>query len=99
MSRSLLIHYEAIEKASADMLTAAQAGNWDEVIRIEGVCVLLIRQLKNAIRVQTLSSEEATTKTIIMRRILQNDAETRRLAELHTQKQEWLTTRGTPTLH
>lgn len=99
MSPSLLTHYEAIEKASAEMLTAAQAGNWDEVIRIEGVCVLLIRQLKNAIRVQTLSPEEATTKAIIMRRILQNDAEIWNLAEPHLQKQEQFITQSMPTLH
>ncbi len=44
----LLSYYEAIERASADMLSAARAGNWDEVVKLEGACVLLISQLKNA---------------------------------------------------
>jgi flagellar protein FliT len=48
MDPQLLSYYEAIERASADMLTAARSGNWDEVLKLEGACVLLISQLKNA---------------------------------------------------
>lgn len=48
MDPQLLSYYEAIERASADMLSAARAGNWDEVVKLEGACVLLISQLKNA---------------------------------------------------
>ena len=47
MDPQLLSYYEAIERASADMLAAARAGNWDEVVKLEGACVLLISQLKN----------------------------------------------------
>ena len=32
MSHSLLSYYEAIEQASADMLSAARDGNWDSVV-------------------------------------------------------------------
>ncbi len=48
MDPQLLTYYEAIEKASADMLSAARDGNWDEVVKLEGACVLLISQLKHA---------------------------------------------------
>ncbi len=48
MDPQLLTYYEAIERASADMLNAARAGNWDEVVKLEGACVLLISQLKHA---------------------------------------------------
>ena len=48
MDPQLLNYYEAIERASADMLNAARAGNWDEVVKLEGACVLLISQLKHA---------------------------------------------------
>ena len=65
MNSELLNYYEAIEQASADMLSAARTGNWDEVVKLEGACVLLISQLK----------------TRIMQRILLNDAEIRHLAE------------------
>jgi flagellar protein FliT len=81
MNEQLLSYYEAIERASADMLVAARDGNWDEVVRLEGACVLLISQLKNAARDQQLSGDQARTKSRIMQRILINDAEIRHLAE------------------
>ncbi len=77
----LLSFYEAIEKASADMLAAARDGNWDQVIKLEGACVLLISQLKNAARGGQLSAQESQLKSRIMRRILVNDSEIRHLAE------------------
>ncbi len=81
MNSSLLTYYEAIEKASADMLDAARTGNWDHVIKLEGACVLLISQLKNAARGSALSGEESQLKSRIMKRVLVNDAEIRHLAE------------------
>ncbi|MBK1690387.1 flagellar protein FliT [Rubrivivax gelatinosus] len=81
MNTDLLKYYEAIEQASADMLLAAKAGNWDEVVKLEGACVLLISQLKHAAREATLDAEAAKTKSRIMQRILVNDAEIRHLAE------------------
>jgi flagellar protein FliT len=88
MDPQLLSYYEAIERASADMLNAARAGNWDEVVKLEGACVLLISQLKNAAhegpaapRAGDTVSEAAKLKSRIMQRILVNDAEIRQLAE------------------
>ena len=81
MSTTVLAYYEAIEKASADMLDAARAGDWDQVVKLEGACVLLISQLKQAARELPLQQEEARVKSRIMQRILVNDAEVRHLAE------------------
>ncbi len=81
MSLPLLSYYEAIEKASADMLEAARSGHWDQVIKLEGACVLLISQLKNAAKAEQMSAEESQFKSRIMQRILVNDAEIRHLAE------------------
>ena len=87
MDPQLLSYYEAIESASVDMLAAARAGNWDEVVKLEGACVLLISRLKNAAQEPAISSaqaqavELAKTKSRIMQRILVNDAEIRHLAE------------------
>jgi flagellar protein FliT len=92
MDPQLLRYYEAIERASADMLTAARDGNWDDVLKLEGACVLLISQLKNAAQgdagaaqdqppAATLTAEAAKRKSRIMQRILVNDAEIRQLAE------------------
>jgi flagellar protein FliT len=77
----LLGYYEALERASNDMLAAARAADWDQVVKLEGACVLLISQLKHAATEQGLPSEEARDKNRIMQRILVNDAEIRTLAE------------------
>ena len=81
MNTPLLNYYEAIEKASQDMLEAARGGNWDTVVKLEGACALLISQLKHAAGMKGLGSEEAQLKARIMQRILVNDAEIRQLAE------------------
>ena len=82
MTTALLHYYQAIEKASQDMLEAAKIGNWDQVLKLEGACALLISQLKQtAANEKPLGSEEAQFKSRIMQRILVNDAEIRQLAE------------------
>lgn len=87
MDPQLLSYYEAIERASVDMLAAARAGNWDEVVKLEGACVLLISQLKHAAQEPVPAArdpqavEAAKAKSRIMQRILVNDAEIRHLAE------------------
>ncbi|HEY1092752.1 MAG TPA: flagellar protein FliT, partial [Burkholderiaceae bacterium] len=81
MNTNLLSYYEAIEQASADMLKAARSGEWDEVVKLEGACVLLISQLKDESNQSRLQPEEVQLKTRIMQRILLNDAEIRHLAE------------------
>jgi flagellar protein FliT len=81
MTMPLLSYYEAIERASADMLLAARAGDWDLVVKLEGACGLLISQLKQAARGETLQPLDVQARTRIMQRILLRDAEIRHLAE------------------
>jgi flagellar protein FliT len=77
----MLQYYEAIERASADMLHAARSGDWAQVVKIEGACVLLISQLKHASQGQALTPADAKLKAKIMHRILLNDAQIRALGE------------------
>jgi flagellar protein FliT len=81
MTTALLHYYQAIEKASQDMLDAARHGNWDQVLKLEGACALLISQLKHRASQKPLGEDEAQFKARIMQRILVNDAEIRQLAE------------------
>jgi flagellar protein FliT len=81
MNPPLLHYYQAIEKASQDMLEAARQGNWDQVLKLEGACALLISQLKLNASGPALGQDEAQFKSRIMQRILVNDAEIRQLAE------------------
>lgn len=78
---SLLHYYEALEVASSEMLTAAQSGDWDRVLRIETDCGRLIAELKRASHHRALTAEEERRKLRIMRRILRHDAQIRELAE------------------
>jgi flagellar protein FliT len=81
MSHQLIDYYKAIERTSEQMLAAAQAENWDQVVRLEGACAVLIAQLRFKSRDADLAPEERKEKAQIMQRILRTDAEIRCLAE------------------
>ena len=81
MEHSLLDYYKAIENASLKMLEAAQTENWDQVVRLEGTCAVLIAQLRSKARTLELAPDERREKVRIMQRILRTDAEIRCLAE------------------
>jgi flagellar protein FliT len=77
----LISYYQAIEKASADMLAAARQGDWEQVVKLEGACVLLISQLKQASQGHHLDAEQSKAKSRILQRILVNEGEIRNLVE------------------
>lgn len=85
MSEMLIDYYKAIENSSLKMLEAAQSKKWDEVVRYEGACAVLIEQLRERAAQEQLQPEHRAEKTKIMQRILNNDAQIRYLAE------PWLT--------
>jgi len=85
MSQVLIEYYKAIEDSSARMLAAAKFEDWEEVVRCEGICAVLIEQLRSKSRELELMPAERLEKACIMRRILNNDAQIRYLAE------PWLT--------
>jgi len=99
MNTTLLSYYHAIEDASHDMLVAARAGNWDEVVKPEGACAMLISQLKHAAVEKPLIREEAQLKSRVMQRILVNDAEIRQLAEPWLDSLDGMLTGHSKTLH
>lgn len=81
MEHSLLDYYKAIERTSSQMLDAAKTENWDQVVRLEGACAVLIAQLRYKAKTNALAPEDRKEKTKIMQRILRTDAEIRNLAE------------------
>ena len=99
MNTPLLTYYEAIERASQDMLEAARHGNWDQVLKLEGACAVLIAQLKHSAAVRPLGTDEAQFKARIMQRILVNDAEIRQLAEPWLEDLDDLLTARPTTFH
>ena len=98
MEPTLLAYYRSIEDSSARMLAAAKVQDWDEVVRCEGACAVLIEQLRYRAKSEALDEVSRAEKTKIMLRILHNDAQIRYLAE------PWLTHldgsfEGSKTLH
>jgi len=85
MSQQLIDYYKAIEDSSAKMLAAARSEDWEQVVRFEGACAVLIEQLRARAQSEQLMPEQRAEKTRIMQRILNNDAQIRYLAE------PWLT--------
>jgi flagellar protein FliT len=85
MSQMLIDYYKAIEDSSVKMLRAAQQEDWEEVVRYEGACAVLIEQLRHQSQTEQLTAEQRREKARIMQRILRNDAEIRCLTE------PWLT--------
>ncbi len=81
MQQALIDYYKAIEDSSRKMLEAAQAKDWDGMVRYESACAVLIEQLRFQGEQQELLPEHRKEKTVIMQRILRNDAQIRTLAE------------------
>jgi flagellar protein FliT len=80
-SAGLIDHYEAIANASRQMLDAARAEDWAQVARIEQHCRELIATLKEVSSRATLSAAENRRRMVILRAILQDDAQIRVRAE------------------
>lgn len=78
---SLLRYYLALEGASREMLEAARAGDWDSVCRLEGACAVVIARLRKLKATHPLTEQEQPERIRILRTILANDAEIRRLCE------------------
>jgi flagellar protein FliT len=77
----MLDHYRTIEHTSQKMLEAAQTHDWDQVVRLESICTVLIAGLRRQLLITPLAPEDRPEKQRLMRRILQRDAEIRLLAE------------------
>jgi flagellar protein FliT len=81
MPQMLIDYYKAIEDSSARMLDAARAEDWDDVVRYEGACAVLIEQLRHRSKCEQLNEAARLEKSRIMQRILSNDAQIRYLTE------------------
>ena len=79
--RDALWFYESIAAASAHMLDAARASNWDALIEHEKSCAALIDELRAAGPELRLAPDARERKGAIIRRVLADDAEIRRLTQ------------------
>lgn len=99
MSQMLIDYYKSIEESSLRMLDAAKSQDWEQVVRCEGVCAVLIEQLRQRSHSEELLPEQRSEKAKIMRRILSNDAQIRYLAEPWLEQLDAKTAEHPPYLH
>ncbi len=78
-SEGLLEWYRALGQASGQMLEAARSGDWDTVCRIEGASTVLVAQLRSMRRSMALGAAQERERLEILRGIVLNDAEIRRI--------------------
>ena len=77
----LLRHYGVLESASEEMLEAARAGDWDSVCRLEAACAVVIARLRELSETTALAASEQGERMRILRTIVANDAEIRRISD------------------
>jgi len=77
---ALLRHYGMLESASEEMVEAARKGDWDSVCRLEAASVVVIAQLRALAEEQSLQPHEHSERLRILKAIVANDAEVRRIA-------------------
>lgn len=86
----LIGFYLSIERASKDMLEAALDSDWDRVASIQEHCSVLIDQVRRLNGRVVLSRNEQRAKLRIVRQIVQNEAQVRRLAYPWTERYDHL---------
>lgn len=86
----LIGFYLSIEQASRDMLSAALDSDWDRVGSIQEHCTVLIDEVRRLDGRVVLSRNEQRAKMRIVRQIVQNEAQIRRLAYPWTERYEHL---------
>jgi flagellar protein FliT len=90
MDRNALSYYEAVAAASAAMLRAARDSDWDALLEHEGACARQVEALRRADAQSRLSDRELERKAVIIRQVLADDAEIRRLTQPWLRKLEEL---------
>ena len=75
----VLRHYRALEAASHEMVHAARTQDWDRVCRLEAACAVVIGRLRDMAPDTLRQPEEQAERMRILRTILANDAEVRRI--------------------
>lgn len=80
-NREPLSYYEALAAASGRMLRAAQASDWDALIEHEKECAGMIEALRAADAGSRLDAAGRLRKGSLIRQVLAEDAEIRRLTQ------------------
>jgi flagellar protein FliT len=77
----ILERYEDLSRTSRRMLDAARSSRWDQVVTEQSHCESLIRELKALGDLRPSDPSLRERKAVLVRTVLADDAEIRRLAE------------------
>ena len=69
----ILSLYETVSSLSGDMLVAAQAGEWDQLVELENRCASQVQALREQEAASALSAERRARKVAMIRKILADD--------------------------
>ena len=69
----ILSVYESVSSLSGDMLAAAQAGEWDQLVELETRCASQVQVLRAGESGATLNDEYRSRKVAMIRKILADD--------------------------
>jgi flagellar protein FliT len=90
MTDAALAYYESVAAASNDMLEAARRQDWEALAQAERRCAAVITVLKASGVEARLSDTKRQRKAEIIRRVLADDAEIRRLVDPRMRQLEHL---------
>lgn len=79
--RDVLALYEEVERLTGGMLHAAHRADWDRLIELEAGCANCIEALKGCPVPTQLSDTARRQKVALIRQILSNDREIRKITE------------------
>jgi flagellar protein FliT len=71
--------YEEVARLTAHMLSAAYRADWDRLIELEAGCVRCMESIQGCTVPMRLSDEARRQKIVLLKRILSNDRELRKL--------------------
>lgn len=78
-SRDMIALYEEVARLTGHMLSAAHQADWDRLIELEAGCARCIESIKGCPVPALLTEEARQQKVELLRRILSDDREIRKL--------------------
>jgi len=81
-SKHLLGYYESVGRLSRTMVAAAQSEDWESLAAVERICGLLIERIEAFGDPETqLEPHERRRRLAILREVIRDDAQIRRITE------------------
>jgi len=96
-SKHLLGYYESVGRLSRTMVAAAQSEDWESLAAVERICGLLIERIEAFGDPETqLEPHERRRRLAILREVIRDDAQIRRITEPSLSRFDARMPRGKP---